>query len=330
MTKGLNQKLKMLYLKDIFEKETDDDHCLSLSEIMDKLQAKGVNADRKTLYSDFQELRNYGLDIINSNSGRGCVYHLGNRSFKLAELKLLVDSVQSARFISDKKSKELIDKLGHLVSEDQADSLKRQVVLAGRVKTMNRSVYLTVDKLHQAINQHIQVRFHYMKWDTEKNLVPRNEGNWFQVSPWLMILSDENYYLAAYYAPSHEIRHYRVDKMKDLQLLPEEPQQGHPAFRKLNIARYADTHFGMFNGQQTKVDIKVANDKVGIFIDRFGKDIMLIPAGPGAVTTTISVDVSDQFLGWIMALGEGVEITGPQWVRERMREAGRRLVEEYK
>lgn len=329
MTKGINQKLKMLYLKDIFEKETDDEHCLSLSEIMQKLSDKGVNADRKTLYSDFQELRNYGLDILASNSGRGCVYHLGNRNFELAELKLLVDSVQAARFISDKKSRELIDKLGRLVSEDQADSLKRQVVLAGRVKTMNRSVYLTVDKLHQAINQKIQVRFHYMKWDDHKNLVPRNGGNWFQVSPWLMILSDENYYLAAYYEETREIRHYRVDKIKDLQLLPEMPQLGYPTFRKLDIARYANTHFGMFNGKQTPVEVKVDRDKVGIFIDRFGKDIMLIPAGYDAVTTTITVDVSDQFLGWIIALGDGVEITGPQWVRDRMQEIGQRLVKEY-
>jgi predicted DNA-binding transcriptional regulator YafY len=330
MTKGINQKLKMLYLKDIFEKETDDNHCLSLSEIMEKLKARGVNADRKTLYADFQELRNYGLDILNSNSGRGCVYHLGNRNFELPELKLLVDSVQAARFISDSKSRELIEKLGRLISHDQADSLKRQVVLAGRVKTMNRSVYLTVDKLHQAINQKIQVRFHYMKWDTRKNLVPRNGGNWFQVSPWLMILSDENYYLAAYYVETHEIRHYRVDKIKDLQLLPDQPLQGHPEFRKLDIARYADTHFGMFNGVKVNVQFKIANDKVGIFIDRFGKDIMLIPAGPGAVTTTIPVEVSDQFLGWIMALGEGVEITGPEEVRKQMLQAGQRLVEEYR
>lgn len=330
MTKGINQKLKMLYLKDIFEKETDDNHCLSLSEIMEKLKARGVNADRKTLYADFQELRNYGLDILNSNSGRGCVYHLGNRNFELPELKLLVDSVQTARFISDSKSRELIEKLGRLISHDQADSLKRQVVLAGRVKTMNRSVYLTVDKLHQAINQKIQVRFHYMKWDTRKNLVPRNGGNWFQVSPWLMILSDENYYLVAYYVETHEIRHYRVDKIKDLQLLPDQPQQGYPAFRKLDIARYADTHFGMFNGKKAPVEIRVTNEKAGIFIDRFGKDIMLIPQGPHAVTTTIQVEVSDQFLGWIMALGEGVEILAPHWVRKRMRDAGQRLMAEYR
>lgn len=331
MTKGPNQKLKMLYLKDIFEKETDDDHSLSLAEITEKLNERGVNADRKTLYADFNELQRYGLDIIQSSNGRGCVYHLGEREFELPELKLLVDSVQAARFISEKKSGDLIKKLMALTSKGQLEGLKRQVVLAGRVKTENPSVLANVDRLHQAINQKIQVRFHYMKWDIHKNLVPRNQGNWFQVSPGLMILSDENYYLAAYYAQAEEIRHYRVDKIKELKLLPNEklPEKAVKAFKDLDVAQYADTHFGMFNGERTPVEFKISNSKVGIFIDRFGKDIMLIPTGPDTVTTTISVDVSDQFLGWIMALGPDVEIMNPPSLRKRMQDLGKRLLEQY-
>lgn len=328
MTKGPNQKLKMLYLKDIFEKETDDDHCLSLSEIMEKLNERGVNADRKTLYADFDELQRYGLDIIQSGIGRGCVYYLGNREFELPELKMLVDSVQAARFIPEKKSRDLIDKLGNLVSKKQAESLKRQVVLTGRVKADIKEVYNTVDKLSQAINQNIQVRFRYMKWDIHKDLVPRNQGNWFQVSPKLLILSDENYYLAAHYAEAEGLRHYRVDKIKKLELLSDVKQEG-SAVSKQDIAQYANTHFGMFNGTKEKVDIKVSKDKIGIFIDRFGKDIMLIPTGPDTVTTTISVDVSDQFLGWIMALGPDVEIMNPPSLRKRMQDLGKRLLEQY-
>lgn len=330
MTKGINQKLKMLYLEKIFQRETDDEHGLTLQEITERLNKDGVNADRKTLYSDFAELKKYVLDIISSNGGRNCTYHLGNREFELAELKLLVDSVQAARFIPDKKSHSLIGKLEKLVSREQGKSLQRQVLIAGRVKTLNRSVYLTVDKLHQAINAGVQVRFHYTRWNINKELVPRNNGNWFQVSPWLMILSDENYYLAAYYEKAGEIRHYRVDKIKDLQLLQDLPREGEAAFRKLDIPQYANIHFGMFNGEQTEVELKVQNEKVGIFIDRFGKDIMLIPQGPDTVSLTVKVDVSDQFLGWIMALGEGVEICSPEWVREKMVQEARRILQVYK
>lgn len=329
MTKGLNQKLKMLYLKDIFERETDDEHSLTLQEITEKLKKMGVNADRKTLYTDFQELRNYGLDIISSNNGRGCAYHLGARQFELPELKMLVDSVQAAQFICDSKSHDLIEKLGELTSRGQEASLKRQVVIAGRVKTKNMSVYLTVDKLHQAINDNVQVRFHYTKWNINKRLVRRNGGDWFQVSPWLMILSDENYYLAAYYEKTGEIRHYRVDKIKDLQLLPDQKRLGQEAYAKLDIPKYANTHFGMFNGQETRVEIKAPNEKVGIFLDRFGRGIMPIPADTEHVTLTFPVAVSDQFLGWVMALGPDVEILGPQWVREKMKQAGQRLVKQY-
>lgn len=330
MTKGINQKQKMLYLEKIFQEETDDDHGLTLQQIAEWLQKHGVNADRKTLYSDFDELRNFGLDIISSNSGRNCTYHLGKREFELAELKLLVDSVQAARFIPDKKSHALIRKLEKLASREQGKSLQRQVVIAGRVKTMNRNVYLTVDKLHQAINTNVQVRFHYTRWNTRKELVPRNKGNWFQVSPWLMILSDENYYLAAYYGETGEIRHYRVDKIKDLELLEDQPREGQKAIAQLDIPKYANMHFGMFNGEQTDVELKISQDKVGIFIDRFGKDIMLVPDGPDQVRLTVKVEVSDQFLGWIMALGTGVEITSPGWVREKMVKEAERIWGVYK
>lgn len=330
MTKGINQKLKMLYLEKIFQRETDDDHGLTLQEITERLKKAGVNAGRKTLYSDFAELKKYGLDIISSNGGRSCTYHLGNREFQIAELKLLVDSVQAAQFIPDEKSHALIGKLEKLASREQGKSLQRQVLIAGRVKTTNKKVYLTVDKLHQAINTNMQVRFHYTRWNTRKELVPRNQGNWFQVSPWLMILSDENYYLAAYYEKAGEIRHYRVDKIEDLELLEDLPREGKETFQKLDIPKYANIHFGMFNGDQTEVELQVQNEKVGIFIDRFGKDIMLIPQGPDTVSLTVKVDVSAQFLGWIMALGEGVEIIRPEWVREKMVQEAQRILKVYK
>ena len=171
--KGDNQKLKMLYLVKIFSEETDDNHSLTMPQIIDKLSARGVNADRKTLYLDFEELRNFGLDIIAVKAGRSCFYHLGNRDFELPELKLLVDSVQSAKFITDKKSKELIKKLEALVSKHEGKQLHRQVIISGRIKTMNESIYYNVDKLHEAIGADSRIRFQYYQWN--KEVIPSSE-----------------------------------------------------------------------------------------------------------------------------------------------------------
>ena len=325
MTKGENQKLKMLYLEKIFREETDDNHSLTLQEITARLHAYGVNADRKTLYQDFDELRHYGLDILSTNSGRSCRYFLGSRLFELPELKLLVDSVQAAKFITNRKSQSLIKKLESLASHHQARELQRQVIINGRVKTLNKAVFLTVDNIYRAINENVQIRFHYMKWTIHKKLAPRHKGDWFIVSPWTLLLNDENYYLVAYDAQDQVIKHYRVDKIKDLELL-EGQREGKDCFNNEQLPLYTNHHFG----EDTKVTLVAENELAGVLIDRFGKDIMLIPVDEGHVSVTVDVDVSRQFLGWVMSLGGGIVIESPDWVRDKMREEGLRLTEAYK
>ena len=329
MTKGVNQKLKLLLLYQYFTQETDADHGVTLADITAFLAKQEIHVDRKTLYQDFEELRAFGLDIAASKEGIRYTYRLINPQFELPELKMLIDSVQSAKFISDTKSKELIAKLERLASKPMARNLRRQVLITGRTKTINRSVYYTIDRLHQAINSGVQVSFHYMKWNIHKTLVARNHGRRFLVSPWAMVLNDDNYYLVAYEPIDDCIKHYRVDKIKDLVQL-EEPREGQEEFEKLDLARYANMHFGMFNGETVKVDLRAKNGLVGVLIDRFGQDVMIIPDGPDHVTTTVEVAVSPQFLGWITALKDGVVITGPEKVRDEMRELGRLLLHLYR
>ena len=185
--KGVHQKLKMLYLAKIISEETDDQHALTMPEILTKLAAYGVNADRRTIYNDFDELRTFGFDLIVTKDGHNYYYHLGSREFELPELKLLVDSVQSAKFITDKKSAELIHKLEGLVSKYEGKQLHRQVIISGRIKSMNESIYYNVDKLHEAIGSGCQIRFQYYQWNVRKEMELRREGAWYQVSPWALM-----------------------------------------------------------------------------------------------------------------------------------------------
>ena len=326
--KGDNQKLKMLYLVKIFSEETDDNHYITMPELIKKLAAYGVNADRKTLYQDISELKKYGLDILTYQDGRNYYYYLGGRDFELAELKLLVDSVQSSKFISEHKSRDLIKKIESLASNYDASQLHRQVLIAGRVKTMNESIYYNVDKIHTAINSDKQIKFRYYDWDLTKQMKPRYDGMWYQMSPWALMWDDEMYYLVVYDAKHGKVTHYRVDKMKEITIL-DEAREGKETFKRFNLADYTKSLFGMYAGEETRVTLEGENHMVGVLIDRFGKDIIIAPAGKDHFRTTVTVAVSTHFLGWIISLGGSIKIVGPDKVVEQMKDLIGQLSEQY-
>lgn len=328
MVKGENQKLKMLYLIKIFTEWTDDLHFLTMQEIITKLNEYGVNADRKTLYLDFDELKLFEFDIIKEKIGRNTYYHIGNRKFELAELKLLVDSVQAAKFITENRSKALIQKLESLVSIYEAKQLQRQVVMTGRIKTVNKTVYNNVDCIHSAIGAGKQITFHYFQWDINGKQVLRHNGVLYQVSPWCLMWDDEYYYLIAYDTKVSCIRHYRVDKMKDISI-SDKSREGEKEFHEFNIAKYSKSVFGMFGGEETTVTLECRNEMAGVIIDRFGIDVPRFPKNNGTFSIHVNVIPSGQFLGWIIGLGEGVKITGPELVVKQMEEKARILRNQY-
>lgn len=326
--KGENQKLKMLYLVKIFSEETDDNHALTMPEIVRKLDEYDVKADRKTLYQDFEELRRFGLDIIAEHEGRSHYYYLGSRDFELPELKLLVDSVQSAKFITDKKSDQLIKKLESLVSRHEGSKLHRQVLISGRVKTMNESIYYNVDKIHEAIGTNRQIRFKYFDWNLEKEMKLRYDGKWYTLSPWALMWDDEKYYLVAYDAKHETIINYRVDKMTSIEIA-DEKREGHDAFKEFNIAHYTNTLFGMYAGDETKVTLEAENKMINVLIDRFGKDLIIAPISDTHFKTTVTVAVSGQFFGWIMGIDGDIKIVAPGSVVEEMKEHIEKLRKQY-
>ena len=326
MAKGNNQKLKLLQLARILTEETNDEHGLTVAEIIGRLKDHDITADRKTLYLDFEELRHFGLDIISEQHGKNHYYHVGERPFELAELKLLVDSVQAAQFITEKKSLSLIRKLESLTSKYDAQKLHRQIYFSGSSKAVNESIYYNVDIIHNAISDNVQIRFQYFNWNNKKEMVPRKDGAFYQISPWALVWADEYYYLIGYDEKSAGIRHYRVDKMLKLSET-DQPRLGAGLFESIDMASYSRRMFSMFAGEEQSVTLEGGPDMVGAIIDHFGTDVNLIPLSGGGFRAHVEVAVSDHFLGWIFSLGGQVQITAPdsvvKLVQTRLRELGK-------
>lgn len=329
MSKGANQKLKLIYLMKILMEKTDDTHSITMAEILSSLESYGITAERKSIYSDIECLRLYGLDIEGVQQDRTYSYYLASRQFELPELKLLVDSVQSAKFITTKKSNELIKKIESLASKYEASQLQRQVYTTERIKTANESIYYNVDYIHSAIATNQQITFQYFKWDVNKKQVLRHDGALYHVSPWALSWDDENYYMIAYDGKAEQIKHFRVDKMLHIELIPL-AREGKEHFQRFDMGAYAKKMFGMFGGDEEIVKLVCHNDMAGVMIDRFGKDTPLVKVDEEHFSVRVKVAVSRQFLAWIIALGEGVKIEGPEQVVNLINDEIDRLIRQYR
>lgn len=328
MPKGTNNKYKLYRLAQIMMEKTDEEHYITMPEIMEELGRYEITADRKTIYADLKDLENLGIEVEGEPVGNRYHYHVISRSFELPELKLLVDAIQSSKFITERKSKDLIKKLEQFVSKYEAAKLHRQVFVSGRIKTMNESIYYTVDAIHNAISENKKIKFQYYQWNEKKEMELRHGGAYYHISPWGLSWDDENYYLVGYDSDAQIIKHYRVDKMLHIKMT-EEPREGKEHFKKLDMADYAKKSFGMYGGKEQTVKLLVENGLAGVMIDRFGKDIMMIPVDEEHFTVNVDVRVSGPFFGWIISLGEGVKIVGPDEVVEQMRMEITRLSRQY-
>ena len=328
MPKGTNNKFKLFRLAQIMLEKTDEEHYITMPEIMAALNEYEITADRKTIYADLKDLDQFGIEVEGEPVGNRYHYHVVSREFELPELKLLVDAIQSSKFITARKTDTLIKKLEKLVSKYDAIKLQRQVFVSGRIKTMNESIYYTVDAIHNAISENKKIKFQYFQWNVKKEMELRHNGAYYHISPWGLSWDDENYYLVGYDSEAECIKHYRVDKMLHIQMMDEQ-REGKEHFKKLDMADYAKKSFGMYGGKEQQVKLLVENGLAGVMIDRFGKEIMMIPADEDHFTVNVDVRVSGPFLGWIISLGEGVKILGPDEVVEKMKQEIERLRRQY-
>lgn len=329
MAKSPNQKLKLLYLVKILTEQSDENNCLSAQALIDALADYGIKAERKSIYDDIAQLNDFGYDIVLVKSKTGGGYYLADREFELAELKLLVETVQASRFLTLKKSRELIGKIEKLASKAQAGQLQRQVYVANRVKTANESIYYIVDDIHRAIQNNEQISFQYLEWNLQKELVPRRDGRQYRVSPWALTCKDENYYLIAHDGEEDKIKHFRVDKMGKIEILSGIRREGAALFERFDIADYANKTFGMYGGQEETVTLLFENRFIGVVIDRFGKDVPVRQRDEGHFTVRVKVAVSGQFFGWLTGLGKGAGIVSPKEVTQAYQDHLREVLLQY-
>ena len=316
MPKSDNQKLKILYILDYLQKNSHKDKPVRATELMEMLEHRhNIHCERKTVYSDIAALMDYGVDLI-TKPGKNGGYYIASRNFELPELKLLIDAVQSSKYLTEKKSRELIEKLCAQCNEQDASLMKRNVLVSGRVKSMNETIYYNVDAIQDAIAQNRQIRFRYFDWGLDGKRQFRDKD--YQASPYGLCQDNENCYLLGH-SPRHGITSYRVDRMCDI-LITEETRTPCPELTGKALVSHANSLFQMYAGEEVNVKMRFHRSLINAVIDRFGRDTMLIPDGPDHCTFTAKVAVSPMFLSWIIGFGKKARILYPQSVVDQCRQ----------
>ena len=313
MPKSDNQKLKIFYILDYLQRNSHADHPVRATELIQMLQHQhNILCERKTVYSDIAALQDYGVDIV-SVPGKNGGYYIASRNFELPELKLLIDAVQSSRFLTEKKSRELIEKLCKECSVHEAKLVRRDVLVSGRVKSMNETIYYNVDSIQEAIGQNRQITFRYFDWNLDGTRKYRDRD--YTASPYGLCQDNENCYLLAF-SPRHGVTSYRVDRMSHIQLT-EETRVPCPELTGKNLVEHANRLFQMYSGEAVDVKMRFHRSLVNVVVDRFGRETMLIPDGEEHFVFTTKVAVSPIFLSWVIGFGAKAKILHPQSVADQ-------------
>ena len=315
MPKSDNQKLKIFYILDYLQRNSHQDHPVRAAELLSMLERQhNIVCDRKPVYSDIAALQDYGVDIV-SIPGKNGGYYIASRNFELPELKLLIDAVQSSRFLTEKKSRELIEKLCNQCSIHDARLMRRDVLVSGRVKSMNETIYYNVDAIQDAIADNRQITFRYFDFGLDGKRKYREKD--YQASPYGLCQDHENCYLLAH-SPRHGVTSYRVDRMTEIAQLPD-PRTPCPELTGKALVEHANRLFQMYSGAETSVKLRFHRSLTNVVIDRFGRDTMLIPDGEEHFVFTVNVAVSPMFLSWVIGFGAKARILYPQSVVEDCR-----------
>ncbi len=327
MAKSERQKLKLCYLIEFFKRKTDVEHPATISDIIDHLAEYGILAERKSIYRDIAAMEELGYEIVSVHNKKFS-YYLGSRDFETAELRLLVDAVQASRFITGKKSNDLIKKLESLATEYDEKKLNSQVYVTNRIKSSNESIYYNVDSIHCAIQENKRIIFKYFDWDVTKHRIYRKSGGIYEVSPWALIWHNENYYLIGFDSAEGIIKHYRVDRMTAIDMTDTE-RDGAEDFKELDVALYVKKFFGMYNGEIVSVTLRCSNEITNSVIDMFGSNVdFKTNEGEDTFDVTAEVALTPVFLSWVFMFGGKVRIIEPSEAAARLKEMAKAVLEQ--
>ena len=309
-------KKRLLRLIKLLQDHTDEDHPVSTRDIMAYYKENGMSSDRKTLDADIKLLQEQGFDLIKIKSSPN-KYYIASREFELPELKLLIDAVQSSRFITEKKSRELSKKLAGLASAEQAKELDRHTGVNGRAKSTNEQQLYTVDTITKAINEKKKIRYQYQEYDGKKRKILRNDGEVYVLSPYMLYWNEDFYYVVGYSDKRETITAFRVDRIVNIELTDAKAVKRPKGFK---VSNYSDSIFGMYSGPEAEVELECRNDLMKYIIDRFGEKIKVHPTENGTFLTTVTVQLSPVFYGWIFQFGGGIKIVRPEGAIEKYEE----------
>ena len=314
------QKAKLIFLLRLLREKTDRNHGITVKDIANELALWDIHVERKSLYRDFETLRECGYHVEKYKKGTEYYYCLTEREFTLPELKLMVDAVVSSKFITTAQSDELIKKLEKCCSRYEATELQRTVFLRERPKTVNEVVFDNIGKLNEAILRRKRITFQYLDWDKNKRLVPRENGEKSDISPCFLEFNDGVYYMIAVQGEDRHAKHYRVDKMKDIVLSDVNASENVYRSEFSNPALYTSKLTNMYGGTSDEIRLSVPENKLGVVIDRFSpSETTIIPLKnpDGTYTCKVNVQVSNQLFGWLFGVSDIIKLTGPEHVRKQ-------------
>ena len=311
----METKPRILYLLRILEQYTDEEHPLTTKQLIDKLQDEyGISAHRTTLTKDIVALQDYGVDIVTVHSTQ-CKYFIGSRKFELPELKLLIDAVESSRFITAKKSESLIRKTHTLTSQGQVSKLRRNNYVVDRIKPDNEQIYYIVDTINDAINEGKQISFQYYDYSGLKKKVLKNKGEIYKLSPYKLLWSGDYYYVIGYSEKKGKVINFRVDRIAAAPTILSE--NAIPVPKDFDLENFTKEVFFMFSGDEVEVDLQCDNSLMKTMIDRFGENVKTLAYDMTSFRLITEVSVSPTFFGWVFGFDGKVKILGPKNVKEQ-------------
>lgn len=324
MAKENSQKIKLLKLMELLRQETDEQHPMAATVVCQKLNDMEVACDRRTLTRDIQALNDYGYEVMTTMISHEKAYYVEDRSFSVPELKILIDAVQAASFVTEKKTAELIEKIANLGGSHSAEILQSNMVCFNTRKHRNESIYYNVAYLEDAIEQNKKVIFRYYDLDANGQKVYRRGGHHYVVEPIGLVFNEDNYYLMVYSARHDNTANYRIDRMDSVEIVEEDICKKALELRQ-SVAGYTEQAFKMYGGQPVQITLQFSNKLIGAVYDRFGEGTKMIPIGDEDCAATVMVQISPTFWGWIFQFGKLMRIISPDGIIEQYKEKIREI-----